>query len=99
MLDHLIDPPIETPREVAFAEELERLCCALHQARQKKIIAAYTAHESGDDPDYIEGAIFFTIRAADSACELECLLKHLAQSVEVWRKGHDRKAAAREASA
>lgn len=90
MLDHLIDPPIESPREIAFAEELERLDEALNNARQKKIITAYTIHESGDDPDWIEGAVFFAVHAADSACELEMLMKHLAASVEVWRKQCDR---------
>lgn len=84
-------PPIATLREVAFDEELERVAIPLNEARLKNIITAYTVHPSGNDSDYIEGAIFFSIRAADSACELELMLKHLAASVEHWRKGSDKR--------
>lgn len=83
-------PPPESPLELAFAEELNRACEALDNARKKKIITAYTVHESGDDPDWIEGAVFFAIRVADSACELEMLLRHLADSVQAWRKANDK---------
>lgn len=97
MLDHLISPDPPSAEELALDSIADEV--ALMKDMLDRYVQAGFTHDADFDADHVYLTLGVQLDARCPLFEVELRLKSLAAFVEAWRAKHDRKAAAREASA